>query len=132
MSEQKTILIVDDDVAFAESNKDLLEAHGYRVLMVHDGESGLEKAKEVQPDLMILDVMMAHDSEGFEVSRKIPESPELRNMAVLMVTGIRREMNLPYRFEPDETWLPVDKILEKPVDPAKLVEEVELALKSRA
>jgi len=124
MPSKKRILIVDDDVNFVESNKDLLEANGYAVIFAHDGTSGLEMAKREKPDLMILDVMMATNTEGFEVSRKIPETPELRKMPVLMVTGIRREMNLPFGFEPDETWLPVNSVFEKPIDPEKLLEEI--------
>jgi CheY-like chemotaxis protein len=94
----------------------------------YDGESGLEKAKQERPDLMLLDVMMAHDSEGFEISRKIPEQPELKEMKVILVTGIRKEKELAYRFEPDETWLPVDRVLEKPVPPEKLLEEIKREL----
>lgn len=124
----KKILLVDDDVDFVESNRDLLEAQGYTVIAAHDGDSGLELAKRERPDLMLLDVMMAHDTEGFEISRKIPENPELKNMKVIMVTGVRREKDLAYSFEPDETWLPVDKILEKPVPPEKLLEEVKREL----
>ena len=41
-----------------------------------------------------------------------------------MVTGIRREMNLPFGFEPDDTWLPVSSLFEKPMDPEKLLEEI--------
>jgi len=124
MTEQKKILLVDDDVDFSNSNKDLLESEGYEVLMAHDGASGFELAKKEKPDLMILDVMMATKTEGFEVSRKIPNTPELQNMKVLLVTGIRNDMHLPFGFEPDETWLPVDSILEKPIEPAKLLEVV--------
>lgn len=124
MANKKRILIVDDDVNFVESNKDLLEASGYAVISANDGASGLEMAKKEKPDLMILDVMMATNTEGFEISRKIPETPELRKMPVLMVTGIRREMNLPFGFEPDETWLPVNSIFEKPIEPEKLLEEI--------
>ncbi len=124
----KKILLVDDDVDFVESNKDLLEAQGYTVIAAYDGESGLEMAKRERPDLMLLDVMMAHDTEGFEISRKIPENPELKDMSVILVTGVRKEKDLTYSFEPDETWLPVDKILEKPVPPEKLLEEVKREL----
>jgi CheY-like chemotaxis protein len=124
MSQKKRILIVDDDRDFVESNKDLLEANGYAVTFAHDGASGLELAKKVKPDLMILDVMMATDTEGFEVSRKIPSTPELKGMKVIMVTGIRREKHLPFSFEPDESWLPVDSLFEKPIPPAKLLEEI--------
>jgi twitching motility two-component system response regulator PilH len=124
MSEAKTILIVDDDQDFSQSVRDLLEAHDYQVVAAFDGESGLEKAKEVKPDLILLDVMMAHDTEGFEVSRKIPRVPELRDTPVLLVTGIRREKNLAFSFEPDATWLPVERVLEKPVPPEKLLGEI--------
>ncbi len=120
----KKILIVDDNRDFVESNKDLLEANGYQVVVAYDGASGLELAKKEKPDLMLLDVMMATDTEGFEVSRKIPSTPELKNTKVLLVTGIRREKHLPFAFEPDETWLPVDSVFEKPIDPAKLLAEI--------
>lgn len=121
---KKRILIVDDDPDFAQSNKDLLEANGYEVLTADNGTAGLALAKKEKPDLMILDVMMATDTEGFEVSRKIPESPELKKMKVLLCTGIRREKQLPFGFEPDETWLPVDSVFEKPIDPEILLQEI--------
>lgn len=120
----KKILIVDDDPDFVESNKELLEANGYHVVSASNGTEGLALAKKEKPDLMILDVMMATNTEGFEVSRKIPETPELRNMPVVLVTGIRRALNLPFGFEPDETWLPVNSVFEKPIDPAVLLQEI--------
>jgi two-component system alkaline phosphatase synthesis response regulator PhoP len=120
----KKILIVDDDPDFVESNKQLLEANGYQVVSASNGGEGLALAKKEKPDLMILDVMMATNTEGFEVSRKIPETPELRNMPVLLVTGIRRALHLPFGFEPDKTWLPVDSVFEKPIDPAVLLQEI--------
>ena len=42
-----------------------------------------------------------------------------------MMTGIRKEMNLPFGFEPDETWLPVKNVLEKPVKPEVLLKAIE-------
>ena len=128
MSTPKKILLVDDNREFVESNRDLLEAQGYEVYTAFDGQTGLAKAAEVKPDLMVLDVMMAHDTEGFEVSRKVPENPDLRNMKILMVTGIRKELELSYTLEPDQTWLPVNKLLEKPVLPEQFLEEVKNAL----
>lgn len=128
MSEGKTILIVDDDPDFVESNKDLLEAYGYTVHFAHDGASGLELAKKIQPDVMILDVMMATNTEGFEVARKIPETPELQNLHVLLVTGVTKDMHLPFGFEPDSSWLPVDRVLEKPIAPTRLLSEIQKVL----
>ena len=129
MSDQpKKILIVDDDREFAQSVEAVLASENYVILKAHNGQEGLELAKQERPDLMILDVMMAHDTEGFEVSRKIPETQELKNMAIIMVTGIMSVKNLAFKFEPDETWLPVDTILEKPVAPERLLKEIKKRL----
>ena len=125
----KKILLVDDDPYFVESNKELLTIEGYDVIYAHDGAAGLELARKERPDLMILDVMMATDTEGFEVSRAIPQIPELRDLPIILVTGIRKAMNLPFGFEPDQTWLPVKSILEKPVAPTKLLAEIKKRLK---
>jgi len=125
------VLIVDDDVAFAESNRDLLEAYGYQVHVAHTGSEGLSVAREIHPDVMILDVMMATDTEGFEIARKIPESVELAGMGVLLVTGVTTALHLPGTLKPDDTWLPVDRILDKPIAPARLIAEVDRLLASR-
>jgi len=126
MGKNKKIVLVDDDVAFVESNKDLLEAYDYQVFTANDGSSGLELAKKERPALMVLDVMMAGRPEGFEIARKIPKTPELKGMKVLLVTGFSKSMNR--RLEPDEEWLPVTRILEKPIDPARLINEIEKLL----
>ncbi len=131
MSKSPRILIVDDDVDFAQSNKDLLEPFGYEVHVAHEGHAGLELAKKILPDVMILDVMMATDTEGFEVARKIPESVELRDMKVLLVTGMAQALHLPRGLEPDDTWLPVDRVLEKPIQPRRLIKEIEKAVKEK-
>lgn len=128
MSETKKILLIDDDVDFTESNRDLLEAFGYDVVIAHDGTAGLEKARTEKPDLLILDVMMTTDTEGFDVARKIAETPELKHMKVIMVTGITKEMKLPFGIEPDENWLPVERVMEKPIDPDRLLKQVEKSL----
>lgn len=126
MGKNNKVVLVDDDVAFVESNKDLLEAYDYQVYTAHDGASGLEVAKQERPALMVLDVMMAGRPEGFEIARKIPKTPELKGMKVLLVTGFSKSMNR--KLEPDEEWLPVTRILEKPIDPARLISEIQKLL----
>lgn len=132
MSAGKTILLVDDDREFVESNKDLLEAYGYRVKVAYDGASGLAEARRERPDLMILDVMMATQTEGFEIARKIPQVPELQGLPVLLVTGIRKDMQLPFGLEADDSWLPVRRVLEKPIAPARLLAEIRNVLGENA
>ena len=132
MSQPKKLLLVDDDAAFVESNRELLEAFGYEVLTAYDGDSGLEMARQEKPDLMILDVMMTTNDEGFEVARKISKDPDFRGMRVLLLTGISRALSLPDELKPDTTWLPVDRVLEKPIDPSQLIDEVERLLGEEA
>jgi CheY-like chemotaxis protein len=128
MSKKKTILLVDDDKDLVESNTEVLESAGYEVRAAYDGKSGMELARKIKPDLMVLDVMMATDTEGFDVSRAIPKIPELKGLPVILVTGIREKMKLPFAFEPDEAWLPVKAVLEKPLAPDRFIEEVRKAL----
>ena len=123
-NEKKRILIIDDDKYFVQSVKDLLTSEGYSVIYAYNGSEGLDIAKDKHPDLIILDVMMTHDTEGFEVSREVDKNPELKNTKIIMVTGITKEMNLPFKFEPDKSWIPVDEIMEKPVAPDDLLKAI--------
>jgi CheY-like chemotaxis protein len=120
----KKILVIDDDPDFVESVENLLEAKGYQVVSASNGKEGVEKAKTEKPDLILLDVMMNTKDEGFNVAREMNEIPEVKGTPVVMVTGVRKEMNLPFGFEPDETWLPVKQIVEKPVKPETLLKAV--------
>ncbi len=124
----KRILIVDDDVDFGESVKTVLESDGYHVEMTTAGADGLSAAERNKPDLIVLDVMMEHTTAGFDVSRELHKRPSLRTVPVILVTGISRELNLPFSFEADEHYLPVREVIEKPVDPKLLLEKVHAAL----
>ena len=115
------VLMIDDDPEFVEAISNLLDAKGYDVHTASDGKEGVEKARAEDPDMILLDVMMTTKNEGFDVARELHEDQNLRNIPIIIMTGIRREMNLPFGFEPDETWLPVKKVLEKPVKPEVLL-----------
>jgi CheY-like chemotaxis protein len=124
------ILVVDDDADFVDATTTLLEAKGYSVVSAANGEEGYQKAKCEKPHCMLLDVMMAHDSEGFDVARKLKEDPATKDIPVIMITGIRAAKSLPFGFEPDEDWLPVKLVLEKPVKPDDLLKNVKEAMAS--
>jgi CheY-like chemotaxis protein len=124
----KKVLVIDDDNDFVESIVNLLEARGYAVASASNGKDGVEAAKADNPDLILLDVMMTTKDEGFNVARQLNEVEALKGTPIIMVTGVRKEMNLPFGFEPDETWLPVKEILEKPVKPETLLNAVSKAL----
>ncbi len=118
------VLIIDDDPEFVEATSSLLEAQGYQVDTAPNGKVGVAKAQEEKPDIILLDVMMTRNTEGFEVAREINKDNKLKNIPVIIITGVRKEMSLPFGFEPDDAWLPVKGILEKPVKPAVLLKTV--------
>lgn len=119
------ILIIDDDPDFREAMASLLEAKGYQVETAQDGEEGFEKAGKLSPNLILLDVMMSGKTEGFDVAHKLNGDTRLKDIPVVMTTGIRKDMNLPFGFEPDDETLPVQAVLEKPVKPEILLSAVE-------
>ena len=125
----KKVLVIDDDSDFVESIVNLLEARGYAVASASNGKEGVQTAKTENPDVILLDVMMTTKDEGFNVARELHGIEALKNTPVIMVTGVRKEMNLPFGFEPDETWLPVKQILEKPIKPEVLLNAVADAVK---
>ena len=119
------VLVVDDDPEFTEAVTNVLDAKGYDVDSAPNGKIGVAKAKEQKPDIILLDVMMTTKSEGFDVAREIHKDENLKNVPVIIITGVKKEMNLPFGFEPDEAWLPVKGVLEKPVKPDVLLKTVE-------
>jgi len=118
------VLMIDDDPEFVEAISNLLDAKGYDVQSASNGKDGVAKAKVIHPDIILLDVMMGTKNEGFNVARELHDDDKLRDTPIVLLTGIRREMNLPFGFEPDETWLPVKRVLEKPVKPEVLLNAI--------
>ncbi|MFA6216886.1 MAG: response regulator [Candidatus Omnitrophota bacterium] len=125
----KKILIIDDDADFVEAITTLLDAKGYEVTSAPDGEEGFKKAKSSVPNLILLDVMMATKTQGFDIAVNLKKEAKTKDVPVVMITGIKRDMNLPFGFEPDEDWLPVKAVLEKPVKPEVLLKAVEEHIK---
>jgi CheY-like chemotaxis protein len=128
MSEKKRILLVDHDAAFVASQEAWLKQNGYAVLVATDGAGALATAKAEKPDLMVLEIMLATETEGIEISRQIAEIPELKSMPVMIVTGLRKAWNLTCSLEPDANWLPVRIVLEKPVPPDVMLQEIQRLL----
>lgn len=79
-----------------------------------------------RPDLIILDMVMESPNDGFDVSRELRNSEITRTIPLVMITSVND--SIPFRLEPDRTWLPVDALLEKPVDPQLLLAVVNKAL----
>ncbi|MHC5160601.1 MAG: response regulator, partial [Planctomycetota bacterium] len=92
-------------------------------------DEGLEKFTSVKPDLAILDVMMVSWQDGFELARELKKDPDLKNVPILMLTGVENKTGFEFKSAAgDEEWLPVEGFLDKPVEPEVLLAEVEKLL----
>jgi len=118
------VLIVDDDVDFRETCRIPLEAAGLEVSEADNANAGFEKVRADKPDLVILDVLMPSEYEGFDLARRIREELKLNDLPILMLSAVHDIKKPPYRFAPDEEYLPVDAFLDKPVLPETLVRKV--------
>ncbi|NQT46258.1 MAG: response regulator [Candidatus Omnitrophica bacterium] len=124
------ILIIDDDPDIVEAMKVVLESKQYHVSIAENGQKGLEKVKSQKPDLIILDVMMETNDKGFEVSREIKSDAAYKDIPILMLTAIKEKTGLDFKKEAgDESWLPVDDYLDKPLKPDELIAKVGALLK---
>ncbi|MBN2078333.1 MAG: response regulator [Spirochaetes bacterium] len=120
----KTILLIDDDESFLISHRAIFESNNYKVETANNGDDGIAKIKASQPDLVVLDVMMTYNYEGFDVAKKIREELGLIKLPIIMLTSIRHDMKLDYKFAPDKDYLPVDVFIEKPANIDNLVRTV--------
>jgi CheY-like chemotaxis protein len=125
------VLIIDDDVDIVEAEKLLLENSGYEVISAFDGKEGYRKIKDECPDIIILDVMMATLDEGFAITRKIRNDPEIATVPIVMVTSVGKVTGFKYDPERDRELLPVDAYLEKPIKPDELISAIERALAAK-
>jgi CheY-like chemotaxis protein len=86
------ILIVEDDPLMSRMYQKIFTFEGYEVEMAADGQEGLDKAREVKPTLMLLDVMMPK-LNGLQVLEKIKADPETKAIPVIMLTNLAGEQD---------------------------------------
>jgi CheY-like chemotaxis protein len=118
------ILCIDDDNDILEGLKAILESNGFETEIASNAKEGLEKAKQINPDLLIVDVMMDNDTDGFHLTYNIRKEDSLKFKPILMLTSINQKTNFKFNPETDGEFLPVDKFIEKPVKPELLIKTV--------
>lgn len=125
--ESKRILIVDDDRDIVASMTLVLEAMGHQVDAVHTTDQALDRARDFDPELMVLDVMFPENpSAGFELARALRREPDFRRTPMLMLSAVNSRTHMAFsNKDRDDHWLPVDRFEEKPVAPNRLVELVD-------
>ena len=128
--QQAKIMIVDDDPDITEAMAVVLESQDYSVTIAVNSAEARKKLAREKFDLIILDVMMDTLQEGFTFDRELKENPTYSGIPVLMITGVKEKTGLDFEAEAgDETWLPIDAFLDKPVKPQVLLEKVDSLLK---
>ena len=115
----KKILIVDDEPAILRILGDVLTDEGYNVIAATDGETGIEKAKVSNPDLIILDVMLP-GINGFEVCKLLKENEQTKKISIIILTGISTLVE----HKQKALQLGADDYITKPFDMSDLLNRV--------
>lgn len=117
------ILVIDDDLAINELIKVNLELAGYRVVQAFDGTKGFALAKQENPSLIILDVMMP-EVDGFTVAQRVRKHGETADVPILMLTALSQLNDKVKGFD-----IGVDDYLVKPFEMDELLVRVRALLK---
>lgn len=131
MSPRERFLVIDDDPDFVDGIRSILVGAGYEVDAAYNPKDGLRALQTKGYDLLLLDIMMGRGAEGVMIARKIRKDPKLREMPVLIITGIREQIAFLFPGGPVHPhFVPVDELVEKPVEPQFLLDRVSSLLKA--
>jgi len=128
---KRTVIIIDDDPDVVEATKVILEGAGYGVETALGAPDGLERIRQGGIDCILLDVMMAKDTEGFHVAQDLKDDPATAGIPIVMMTSVGKKTGFEFSPETDGDYMPVEAFLEKPVDPDRLLRTIEEVLAKR-
>lgn len=130
MGTKKRLLMIDDDPDFVEGVVSILENADYEVDAKYNPDEGFRALKTGSYDLLLLDVLMGRGAEGIMIARKISDDEELREIPILIITGMREQIAFLFPGQPvHPSFVPVDELIEKPVTADLLLEKVSTLLK---
>jgi len=135
MPSKAKILIIDDDDDYRASLRALLEGEGYDVVEAASGMEGLTAARSHPPDLIILDVVMEHMSDGYSVNQALKcsqENPQLRNVPIVMVSAVEVDPTSLFGWIGDTRPITPDAYMTKPLDVPRFLESIRKLLTQKA
>lgn len=122
---QSKILIADDNMQNCELLEAYLSDEPYEVAMAFDGQETLAKVRELQPDLILLDIMMPKLS-GYEVCQQLRKDPATKSIPILMVTALNEMGDIEKAVQAG-----ADDFLTKPINRLELAVRVRSLLRVR-
>ncbi len=128
MKASQKILLVDDDQAFLEINRMILESAGYEVDEASSVADALEHIHRQTYDMLILDLIMEEMDSGFTVAYAVRQDERTRSWPILLLTSAQERTGFTFHLDKDQEWMKVDDLAAKPLKPAELLERVERLL----
>jgi DNA-binding response OmpR family regulator len=127
----KRLLMIDDDPDFVSGIKAILDKADFEVDVAYNPKDGMQALQTKQYDLLLLDIMMGRGAEGIMIARKLRKDVKLREMPVLIITGMREQIAFLFPGEPiHPRFVEIDELVEKPVEPKLLLEKVNGLIKA--
>ena len=126
----KNLLVVDDDRDLTNSLKAYFEARGYGVQVAHSGAEGLNAIENARPDLIILDIMMDTDADGFNLAYSLKAKEAYQKIPIIIMSGFMEHLNdksKSFEFVMGNDWPAVEEI-KKPASLARIHAAVDRAL----
>jgi CheY-like chemotaxis protein len=120
MSDNKLVLVVDDDPDLVEAISMKLESKDYQVAKAYDGIEAWDRIKEEMPDLIILDVMMPRKN-GYELCDEIKNNPKYQDITVILLTAVGSAVTSTSYSHQDGMSTLADDYVPKPIDLDKLM-----------
>jgi twitching motility two-component system response regulator PilH len=117
------VLIVDDSMTQRQLMSSVLEKFGLTVLVATDGVEAWEQIQQVQPDIVVLDIIMPR-MNGYEVCRKIKTDPTMQNLPVILCSSKTEEFDRYWGMKQG-----ADEYLAKPFQPKELLSTIQKLLK---
>ncbi len=118
------ILLIDDDPDIHLAVRVMLESLGHTVACYQTGQAGLEAIRRDPPDLILLDIMLTHPSEGLQVACELRRDSRLKSIPLALVSSIGESIGMEYGREVCPDVMSADLFLEKPFDAATLRDAV--------
>jgi DNA-binding response OmpR family regulator len=112
----KNILVVDDDSDLTNSLKAYFEARDYGVRLAHNGAEGMCEIERSRPDLIVLDIMMDTDADGFNLAFKLKSEEAYREIPIIILSGFTdhlKSRSKSFEFVMERDW-PAAEYIKKP------------------